>query len=409
MRPSKTQAHCEAMLAKAKRQTAFAWKAVKDAQKESVTVEQARTEVKRIRKELRVTVKAGATAQYAAEDEAKRLRERLTHETEMFNQFKQETKQLRKELAQQNHFNQHSESKPPKKPVKHVDTSFVQQHNPGSKSYVDSQGEFYTLGGIGRRRLVGADADTAWDFLVNPFFTQPSGGQAGKIVGDMGGKRGVPNLRVPDNHDNEVINMWKNVMYHWVRTNTELGDWRQAEGRKHWEEFKKYVASGQNPNVHGDPPKGYSNLLQAYMFMVAAGYHRSQFIANGSDAVTNATEHEIFAAQAQHGYEEAIAEGSEESELTTARSKSKTKSTSRSRSKRNLDPVNYVEPGTLSGLHTHDLANTAERLGSIASSEPGQAWEIALLDFNSNDIATWLPPIIKYSADRLPQHAEHEV
>ena len=44
---------------------------MKDAQKESVTVEQARTEVKRIRKELRVTVKAGATAQYAAEDEAR--------------------------------------------------------------------------------------------------------------------------------------------------------------------------------------------------------------------------------------------------------------------------------------------------------------------------------------------------
>ena len=85
---SKTQAHCEAMLAKAKRETAFAWKAVKDAQKESVTVEQAKTEVKRIRKELRVTVKAGAKAQYAAEDEAKRLQERLTHETEMFNQFK---------------------------------------------------------------------------------------------------------------------------------------------------------------------------------------------------------------------------------------------------------------------------------------------------------------------------------
>ena len=57
--------------------------------------------------------------------------------------------------------------------------------------------------------------------------------------------------------------------------------------------------------------------------------------------------------------------------------------------------MNYLEPGTLSGLHAADLANTAERLGSIASSEPGQAWEIALLNFNSNDIATWLPPIIK--------------
>ena len=121
--------------------------------------------------------------------------------------------------------------------------------------------------------------------------------------------------------------MWKNVLYHWVRVNTEWGDWRQAEGRLHWEEFKQYVASGQNPNVHGDPPKGYSNLLQAYMFMVAAGYHRSQFIANESDAVTNATEHEIFAARVQHGRAEALEEGSG-SELTTARSsrsKSKTK------------------------------------------------------------------------------------
>ena len=279
-------------------------------------------------------------AQYAAQDEAK---------------------ELRKELAQQNHFNQHSESKPPKKPVKHVDTSFVQQHNPGRKSYVDSQGEFYTLGGIGRRRLVGPDADTAWDFLGNPFFTQPSGGQAGKIVGAMGGKRGVPNLRVPDRHDDPVINVWKTALYHWVRANTELGDWRQAEGRLHWEEFKQYALSGQDASIQGDPPKGYSNLLQAYMYMVAAGYHRSQFIANGSDAVTNTTEQEVFLAHVQHGYDEALEEGSV-SELTTARSsrsKSKTKSISRSRSKRNLDPVNYLEPGTLSGLHTADLANTA--------------------------------------------------
>ena len=375
-----TAAHCEAMLAKAKRQSARAEKELK------AEVAQAKlqgdTEVKRMQTELRDSVRAGAMAQWAAEDEAK---------------------ELRKELAEQNNFNQHSESDPVALPVKHVDHDFVQQHNPGRASYIDSQGQFHTRGGIGRRRLVGSGADNAWDFLVTTFFNQPSGGQAGKIVGDMGGKRGVPNLRTPDTHDNEVINMWKNVLYHWVRANTELGDWRQAEGRKHWEEFKQYVASGQNPNIHGDPPKGYSNLLQAYMYMCAAGYHRSQFIANDSENVTNATEQELFAAQVEHGYSEAQQSGSG-SELTTAKSKSKTRSPTPTLSEyalRQGPPVNYMEPGTLSGLHTNDqeFANTQERLdfenANRASSSIGQRWEVALLPYNSTDLATWLPPIVK--------------
>ena len=93
---TKTTIHCKNMLAKAKRQTARAKKALEDAQAETV---KSKDRVKEITKEMRVTVGAEATAQWRAEAEAKRLQERLTHETEMFNQFKQETKQLRKELA----------------------------------------------------------------------------------------------------------------------------------------------------------------------------------------------------------------------------------------------------------------------------------------------------------------------
>ena len=329
------------------------------------------------------------------------LRKEIGHESTAVKELKLSNKYLQTRYeqlqAEEHNFNQHSENDVVKAKPKHVDTVFVQQntvgvnYTEGSFSQFSGKTEYFTVGGLGRRRMVGAEAPYAWDFLVTTFFEQPSGGQAGYRVGAMGGKRGIPKLSALDVHDNQAINLWKQVLYWWIHQNFQVGDWRQAEGRKHWNEFLKYVQSGGNPNVHGDPPKGTSKLLQAYMYMVAAGYHRSQFILEKSKNVTNSTTAEEFAAQVQGGREQAEAEGSALSSsvgtLSTAKSKTKTRSISISSvgRLRDVDTINYKEPGTHAGLLTTDLefANTQQEMefdrGRSQSADLGENYEVALI------------------------------
>ena len=114
----------------------------------------------------------------------------------------------------------------------------------------------YTLGGIGRRRLVGSGADTAWDFLTTTFFTQPGGGQAGRQIGIYGGMRGLkgPTL-FKDVHDKESVNEWKRGIYYWLQATGFEGNWTQKQMRAKWIEFKTYARTGGDPSISGDPPK----------------------------------------------------------------------------------------------------------------------------------------------------------
>ena len=183
-----------------------------------------------------------------------------------------------------------------------MDDHFIPQQKHAVKKKVsqsfnnDSQLQpHYTLGGLGRRRLVGANADTAWDFLVTSFFTQPSGGASGRQVGVYGGLRGLklPSGRqvVVDTHDNDTINKFKRSIYHWVTVNYSGGSITKAEMRDMWREYIDYVARGGDPALGPlkKPPKGYRDLCQAYMIMVTEGYYRSRFLEEELVGVNNLT------------------------------------------------------------------------------------------------------------------------
>ena len=435
---SRTTIHCKNMLAKAQRQR-----------------ERAEAEVKRLTKELRVTAQAGAKAEWAAEADEERAQQKLAH--------------AEKELQDtRDKFNQFKLSNPPPKKGAHVDGKFIQQRpqtdivknmtvlgyhwDNKKKAYVNKANEVfeeaefndftqtipprkknYTLGGIGRRRLVGSNADTAWDFLTTTFFQQPGGGLSGRQVGIYGGMRGLkaPTL-FQDTHDNEEVNDWKRGIYNWLTDTGEEGTWTQKEMRAKWIEFKQYAAAGNAAGVSGDPPKGYAQVLQAYMLMAAQGIHRSQLIQDKSLNVQNITRDEadtfrlsgegVSSTEAslvepepkrrktepkpeKPAEDEPMADRSISSFYSSSRGDS-SKSAIANRLTRVVQDPNYREQGS-AGFHTESLefANTAERLAFErkhlkSDTSEGSPWSymIELANYDAKDPGTWLGPVFKTGA-----------
>ena len=473
---SRTTLHCKNMLAKAKRQTKRAEKALEDAQAKAVKAE---AEVKRVTKELRVTAQAGAKAEWAAEADDKREQQKLAHaEKEL-----QDTKDMLEQEIEM--FNQFKLSNPPPKKEALIDSKFIQQSpqtdfanhmfalgyhwDNKKKAYVNKSNEVfeetefndftqtipprkknYTLGGIGRRRLVGSGADTAWDFLTTTFFQQPGGGASGRQVGIFGGMRGLkaPTL-FQDIHDNEVVNNWKRGIYWWLRDTGQEGNWTQKQMRAKWIEFKQYAAAGNDPGIsNSEPPKGYAQVLQAYMLMAAMGKHRDQFIQEKSPNVKNISRDEADtfglsstssdgaslvepAPKRRKKKEPPTTTGSEDepmaevsdspSHVSTYYSSQDTdhsKSAIANRLTRVVRDPNYRELGS-SGFHTDSLefANTEEKADfdrkharpAKPSEESENPWfyNVDVANYNPKDPSTWLGPIFKTGAPivRLNTHA----
>ena len=158
---------------------------------------------------------------YLKTKEALRLSERaLRDEVTLFNQSQEAL-----ELEVQK-FNQLQNMPPVLGP--HVDANFIPQRHivtgqvSSGFAQIPPRKPHYTLGGLGRRRLVGTGAATAWDFLTTTFFEQ----QSGSYTGEFGGMRGLylPPGRPPparelivDNHTNDDVNKWKRSIYNWIR------------------------------------------------------------------------------------------------------------------------------------------------------------------------------------------------
>ena len=382
----------------------------------------------------------------------------LNQEIDMFNQFKD------------------SVGPPPKKGT-HVDGKFITQRpqtdiennmsalgyrwNQIKHAYVNKSNEVfeevefgnfvahipprkknYTLGGIGRRRLVGASSDTAWDFLTTTFFQQPGGGVSGRQVGIFGGMRGLKltGQVFKDAHDNLELNNWKRAIYQWMRDTGESGNWTQKQMRAKWIQFKQYVEAG-HAAVHGESPKGYSQILQAYMLMAAQGKFRSKFIRDKSPNVTNITRDEadslgvtsdvssdhillpslVEPEPKRHKPEHTTtSEGDGEMEsFYSGDDSSHTKSNIADRLRARGDKKSYKERGS-EGFHTVDLefANTAERLewekehaGVEGLSSSGSPWShiVELSAYDPKDAGSWLGPVFKTGAPivRINTNAAH--
>ena len=282
----------------------------------------------------------------------------------------------------------------------------------------------YTLGGLGRRRLAGASSDTAWDFLTTSFFTQPSGGASGRQVGEFGGMRGLTTGRATDLHGNPLLNNWKKAIYDWV--GGVGGSWNQRTMRTKWNEFKKFVLDGGNSAIAGDPPKGFANILQAYMLMCAQGHYRSMLIRDKSPNVKNITRDEADTLGiSSKSSSEVSADEIPPLPPSRPRKRARTetpfptvthedtimvdsgsvhsKSAIADRLNRRTMDVNYEERGS-AGFHTASLefANTAERdkwnREHMAQSEGGfQGWSynIDVANYQEKDPATWIGPVIK--------------
>jgi len=252
------------MLAKAARETAKASRETKRAEK---AMEQANKESQDALNKAHAET---AEMKYQIGVQVDRASRRM-HSQDVAIQNKLETKlnDLKLKYDQLELFNQHSNSVPqPTKGVKQI-TDFVQQYSLSkiSEEFGNPREQFFALGGIGRRRLVGSDSDTAWDFLVD----------------------------TNDTHNDETENLWKQVLYQWVRDQPEIR-WSAKQTRQHWIDFKEYAASGDDPNIHGKVPRGFAGLLKPYMTMV--GKHetfRSKLIAEDSELVTNVTAEERLA------------------------------------------------------------------------------------------------------------------
>ena len=345
-------------------------------------------------------------------------------------------------------FNQ-LKNKPPPVLGLHVDGNFIPQRpRITSLAYADTgftqipaRKKNYTLGGLGRRRLAGAASDTAWDFLTTSFFKQPSGGASGRQVGEFGGMRGLLQTRAVDIHGNPIINNWKRAIYDWVRGGVG-GSWNQRTMRTKWNEFKKFVLDGGNAAISGDPPKGWSNILQAYMLMCAQGHYRSMLIRDKSPNVKNITRDEadtlgisskssvssdepvearnfdqgsrIFASESEEPpkkkartettHEDTIVLDSDMDMLETSSSHSK--SAIADRLNRVVRNVNYKERGS-AGFHTDSLefANSSERDRWVeehrAPNEAvsrGWGYNIDIANYGDKDPATWIGPVIKRGA-----------
>ena len=289
----------------------------------------------------------------------------------------------------------------------------------------------YTLGGIGRRRLVGANSDTAWDFLVNSFFQQPSGGISGRQLGRFGGMRGLK-LTHADTHNNAEVNKWKRALYNWVQALGVRESWTQKQMRARWIEFKKFVLDGGDSSISGDPPKGFAYTLQAYMLMCAQGIYRAQLIREQSIDVQNITRDEadtpslrvrgnvsstgtvaeppakrakidpgsevthedtvVIPDRISENLEEWIGNDSLHSKESIA---SRSRSISRGGSLRAQSEVDYREVGS-SGFHTSQLeySKTSSPTGEVLDKDHF----VTIPNYNSKDPGTWIGAVNKVGA-----------